>query len=328
MIANKKIYWKKSANNHSPADSAHVMTRADFASLDNLVAKNSVPEITPNQKAAHSENHLVPVSSTNQVPQREMDNSSKPSQTPPLLENRYLLGAEIALAAVIASAGVARVRSVVTKSPDTGSMSGVSLQADQISSDKCGTAINESLYTAGNTSAHGDKNSVDSESLHSSSVAPIPHCDSTKRSGNPKSAESKLLADPLAVANPDTDESEHVQQPNLPAPRLRPTTLVAPRDTLVSIAEAFFHDPNIAWLIADLNKNRVKESWIDGKRIIEIRTRQQIDLPVWDDINEFYRDKSATACPNNVITIVEQSSVDRELITRRLKKIIDPAMSF
>src|SRR5207245_2929495 len=33
----------------------------------------------------------------------------------------------------------------------------------------------------------------------------------------------------------------------------RPTTMVSPRDTLVSIAEAFFHDPNLAWLIADLN---------------------------------------------------------------------------
>ena len=90
----------------------------------------------------------------------------------------------------------------------------------------------------------------------------------------------------------------------------------------MSIAELFFHDANIAWLIADLNKDRLKETWISGKRIVELRARQLIELPIVDDISEFYRSRADYARPANIITIVEQSSIDDELLNRKLGKIV------
>ncbi len=105
---------------------------------------------------------------------------------------------------------------------------------------------------------------------------------------------------------------------------IRPKTLVASTDTLISIAEAFFYDRNVAWLIADLNQSTLKETWMDGKRIIELKSRQQIELPVWDDIDKFYSSRPKYARPENLITIVDQSTIDSELLNSTLRKLLDP----
>ncbi len=98
----------------------------------------------------------------------------------------------------------------------------------------------------------------------------------------------------------------------------RPTVLMAASDTLVTLAEAYFHDPNLAWLIADLNRDHISETWIDGKRVVELKSRQQISLPVWDDIVEFYNNRPRDSQPENLVTIVQQTQVDLELLNSRL----------
>ncbi|CAN5652390.1 hypothetical protein BH10CYA1_BH10CYA1_15090 [soil metagenome] len=105
---------------------------------------------------------------------------------------------------------------------------------------------------------------------------------------------------------------------------VRPKTLVASTDTLVSIAEAFFYDRNVAWLIADLNKAILKETWMDDKRIVELKSRQQIELPLKEDIEQFYKTKSDHACPENLVTIVEETAMDSELLNSCLGKLLDP----
>jgi hypothetical protein len=103
----------------------------------------------------------------------------------------------------------------------------------------------------------------------------------------------------------------------------RPTYLISKNDTLVSIAEEMFHDANLAWLIADLNVGRMKDYRVDSKRIVEFRSRQQIHLPVWQDIVEFRRNRPKNTHPNNLITIVVETQVDRELLNSALK-IVSP----
>lgn len=98
----------------------------------------------------------------------------------------------------------------------------------------------------------------------------------------------------------------------------RPTFLVLPEDTLVSIAETFFHDPELAWLIADLNQHNIKEAQMHGKRVVELKSRQLLELPVWEDIEEFWRNRPAEARAENLVTIVEHSQVDRELLDSAL----------
>jgi hypothetical protein len=99
---------------------------------------------------------------------------------------------------------------------------------------------------------------------------------------------------------------------------VRPTVLINTGETLVGLAEAYFHDPNLGWLIADLNAENIKQSWIDGKRVVELRSRQQLELPVWQDIEEFYESRRDDAVPENLITIVEQSQVNLELLNSSL----------
>lgn len=102
----------------------------------------------------------------------------------------------------------------------------------------------------------------------------------------------------------------------------RPFTLIGVGDTLVSIAETYFYDPNIAWLIADLNGDCSKQSWLQDKRIVEFKSRQQIVLPVNSDIDMFYRSRARDEKPENLVTIVEETQVDRELLTEQFVPII------
>ncbi|MBX9687364.1 MAG: hypothetical protein K2X27_11720, partial [Candidatus Obscuribacterales bacterium] len=102
----------------------------------------------------------------------------------------------------------------------------------------------------------------------------------------------------------------------------RPSLLVAEGDTLISIAEEHFSDPYLGWLIADLNKENSKEHWMDGKRIVEFHSRQQITLPVWQDIVDFYGSMPKEAKPENLVTIVSATQVDREVVDSVLGPIV------
>lgn len=104
---------------------------------------------------------------------------------------------------------------------------------------------------------------------------------------------------------------------------VRPKTLVASTDTLASIAEAFFYDRNVAWLIADINHAILKETWMDGKRIVELKSRQQIELPLKEDIERFYAGRPEHARAENLVTIVEETSVNAELLNNSLGGLLD-----
>lgn len=98
----------------------------------------------------------------------------------------------------------------------------------------------------------------------------------------------------------------------------RPTWLVRPGEDLVKLAEHLFHEAELGWLIADLNVGQIKESFIDGKRVVELKVRQRIDLPVWQDIVEFHKSQAKNARPENLITIVAENAVDTELLNTNL----------
>jgi hypothetical protein len=105
-------------------------------------------------------------------------------------------------------------------------------------------------------------------------------------------------------------ESSRSQQAQ---PLYRPTWLISTGETLISIAKAFFDDADIAWLIADLNIEKLVESYIDGKRVIEVRSRQKLELPVPDDIAEFYASRTRGATADNLITIVDENQLDTDV---------------
>lgn len=108
------------------------------------------------------------------------------------------------------------------------------------------------------------------------------------------------------------DNSDRNRQNNLIMQR--PTILISESDTLLTIAEEHFNDPNIAWLIADLNKGNCREHSMDGKRIVEFKSRQLITLPVWEDIVEFYQRMAEANNSDLLITIVQTTQLDREIV--------------
>jgi len=75
-------------------------------------------------------------------------------------------------------------------------------------------------------------------------------------------------------------------------------------------------------LIADLNQAHIKETYFDKKRIIEVRSRQKLELPVAEDIETFYRNRPSGSDPDNLITIVEESSIDKELVDTHLGSLL------
>jgi len=93
----------------------------------------------------------------------------------------------------------------------------------------------------------------------------------------------------------------------------RPTHLVSKTDDLVDLAEDLYGDANLGWLIADLNRPAIKESFIDGKLVIELRSRQEIMLPVHEDIVSFYEGLTKPIEPDRLVTIVVETMIDKEL---------------
>lgn len=137
-----------------------------------------------------------------------------------------------------------------------------------------------------------------------------------ERSGRRKSYERSVAG---FSGGADDDANNRIA---LPAVLTRPTWLIAPGETLVSIAENQYNDPNIAWLIADLNRAQSDEHWIDGKCIIEFNSRQQLTLPVWQDVEEFYASNKAPEDPDRLITIVKTTKLDRDVVENALSKIM------
>lgn len=237
-------------------------------------------------------------------------------------ERRYIIGAEIALAVLIASGGIA--------------------------STKIGKAV--PADTSGGTHPEREAQYEDQHSLHLKAQLEISNRLNRQLLTRPQ------LISPLTMLCRRLEDApvgwqmiasgtiENIHNPidRLPAQHLgvdptdadwtppgrpqasfsqRRTILVQESDTLLSIAEHYFDDPNLGWLIADLNRPNLKESFVDGKRIVELRTRQQLFLPDSEDIEQFYR-QARTARTDSLVTIVEQSQLDRELLSTILGRVI------
>lgn len=97
-----------------------------------------------------------------------------------------------------------------------------------------------------------------------------------------------------------------------PANRVRPKVLVGKDDTLVSLAEQLFDDPQLAWLILDINNDSLTVIIMDGRSIVRLRCRQEIFIPVSQDIAEFSgRELPASS---HLVTVVDDNQVDREIL--------------
>jgi hypothetical protein len=200
-------------------------------------------------------------------------------------EKRYIFGTELALAAIVAAAGASRVRP--EQKPDQTTVD------DQENQNKKNSA---------------KENDVPKQKL------PV-----TNRSENhlvdipvENSDESKTAMDGTSLVTEDAGLLKLQDQDRRTF--RRPTILVSVNDTLVSIAERFFNDAKIAWLIADLNASNTKESWVDGKRVVQLKSRQPLVLPISEDIELFYSRENRELKPSHLITIVEQSQIDLELL--------------
>ncbi len=115
---------------------------------------------------------------------------------------------------------------------------------------------------------------------------------------------------------------------------IRPKILISANDSLVSIAEQLFNDAGIAWLILQLNED-LKPVVIEGKTVVRLRSRQEIVIPVYQDIIDFQKMRTKEMCGGNLITFVEQTQIDREVLDMAIapmlghsSKNVDPLQSF
>lgn len=106
----------------------------------------------------------------------------------------------------------------------------------------------------------------------------------------------------------------------------RPKYLVQPGDTLTSIAEEIMHDAMLGWLILQINAGSIKAQWNGDVCLTELELRQEIELPVAQDIVEFYRSRPTMRYKHKrLVTTTKQSSFDRELLVSNFKNVINTA---
>lgn len=242
-------------------------------------------------------------------------------------ERRYIMGIEVALAAVIAAAGARRAHSqpeneasseyrVTPKGTDK-TMSSASIASADGPEDKY-LSEKSSLSLAAIRKEHRSNKTEEC-------LPPELSYRAGKTSGQ-KDEPIILPATPTVngtIKEPQSNDVNRTKKVNPVAKR--PTTFISSGDTLISIAERFFDNPNVAWLIADLNVEQAKESWIDEKRIVEFKNRQPICLPVDQEIAEFLLNRPKHARPENLITIVQKTQIDRELLESSWRPVVGGA---
>jgi hypothetical protein len=124
-------------------------------------------------------------------------------------------------------------------------------------------------------------------------------------------------------ARKTTVSCDHSAAPETSNPFARRTLEIEANDTLVLLAERFFHDANIAWLIADLNRGNLRDDRIDGKRIVRVRLGQHITLPSWRDVALFYKAKGLSRRMREIVTIMERHDDNARTISTQLNHIVD-----
>lgn len=102
----------------------------------------------------------------------------------------------------------------------------------------------------------------------------------------------------------------------------RPKWVIQPGETLDGLAERLFSNADLGWLIADLNRSLTRETYMDNKRIVELHSRLEIELPVWQDIQKFNQNRKKNQNAENLVTIVIERQVDREVVESVLAKVV------
>ena len=132
-----------------------------------------------------------------------------------------------------------------------------------------------------------------------------------------------LLPDVQLSEDDGTDPDRQEIQAN--AVLTRRNYMIMPGDTLPTIAERFYRDSSLGWLIADLNSGAIKESNLDGKRVVELACRQVIELPDFRDVQAFRGKHSRNVDHSAIVTIVTENSVDKELLQSFLGRVTGDA---
>lgn len=135
-------------------------------------------------------------------------------------------------------------------------------------------------------------------------------------------AETHLTVTDAEVVRLDTDPDAQLQLHKY-EPRMRPTWLVRSNEDLCALADHLFHDARLGWLIADLNHSNTIEIFDGPKRVVELRARQKIELPVWQDIVEFHKQR-IDFHTKDLVTVVTETAIDQELMHELMQLTLAP----
>jgi len=130
-----------------------------------------------------------------------------------------------------------------------------------------------------------------------------------------------IAASVAKVHNSVTPDEASVAASSPPAVLHRAKHIVAAQDTLARIAEEKFGDGRYAWLLLELNSGAVQQNWSDKQLIVRLKERQEIELPVAQDL-EGFRQRLHQFENQRLVTIVESSSLSRELLSLHLGAVI------
>ncbi len=102
----------------------------------------------------------------------------------------------------------------------------------------------------------------------------------------------------------------------------RSTVLIGLNDSLNQIAQTFYQDSDLGWLIADINKHRLMERWEEKLRVVSIAALQIIELPLSEEIQHFYKTRVKEACAANLLTVVLQNTMEKEKLEEKLAPVM------
>ncbi len=114
-------------------------------------------------------------------------------------------------------------------------------------------------------------------------------------------------------------ESEQVQQDASGKVLQRPIHMMARGDTLTGLAEQYFGDERLGWLILELNAGKLRPQWNGDTCLTEATERLRIELPVSQDIQDFRSNSISRYAGKRLLTYVRESGIDRELTLSNFK---------
>lgn len=232
------------------------------------------------------------------------------------IQNRYITGAEIALAAIIAAAGAKRIR--FDELPPPGSERAG--QMPLVQSIEAFLPNNQKVEARGvsTTGQIADFISEKNADLVSQKQQQISRTEvGSKRSDSTSNSTEKSVDEDDVPGTARYLQKHHYKRRKI---------LFGPQDTFVSIAESLVelrHDSRYAWLIADINLPRLKETYVDGKRVVEVRSRQEIEIPGEFDVEAFDLHRKDEYSAENLVTVVLGSQIDRELLDEHFGVFVD-----